>query len=93
MSTGRYSKRGWAFQGYVFRPWALAGGAGGGVFTDRIRLIGTSLQRNAVCGTSVEISRLIGSSVEAIGIEGTPLERNRVIGTSTEATRLSGTLP
>lgn len=28
MSAGRYSKRGWAFQGHAFRPWALAGGSG-----------------------------------------------------------------
>lgn len=27
MSTGRWSKRGWAFQSLAFRPWALAGGA------------------------------------------------------------------
>lgn len=75
MSTGRWAKRGLAFQAWADAGWALAGSGDGGtiadpLFTQRIRLIGTSLQRTAIQGTSLERNRVIGTSKEVVRLHG-----------------------
>jgi hypothetical protein len=62
MSTGRYSQRGWAFQGFAFRTWGLAGDSNPAVITTRLSLIGTSRQRMSIEGTSMERLTIEGSS-------------------------------
>lgn len=64
MSTGRYAKRGWAFQSFAFRPLALAGAAAAAdVPTDGWRAtqfnrvsVATATNRTAVAG---ELSRVV----------------------------------
>ena len=65
MSTGRYAKRGRAFQSFAFRPWALAGSeaAAADVPTDGWRAtqfnrvsVATATNRTAIAG---ELSRVV----------------------------------
>ena len=66
MSQGRYSQRGFAFQGFAFRTWGLAGAADGGVVTpgtqQRISIEATSKRR-----TVIEMTAQNRASVEATG--------------------------
>lgn len=62
MSNGRFVKRGRVYQGWAKRGWALAGsGVAAPVYTQRIRLLGTSLEVNRVIGTSTEVIRIVGA--------------------------------
>jgi hypothetical protein len=64
MSSGRLIMRGWAFQGRVFRPWALAGGAVATVaYETRIgNLHGAKKSRGILSGASKEIGTLTGAN-------------------------------
>ena len=50
MSNGRFVKRGRVYQGWAKAQWALAGSSSPVVYTERIRLIGTSKQVIRVVG-------------------------------------------
>lgn len=74
MSTGRFAQRGWAFQGFAFRTWGLAGGvdaeSNAAIVTTRLTLVGTSMKRLAVEGTSMHRLATVGTSQERLTIEG-----------------------
>jgi hypothetical protein len=72
MSTGRYAKRGWAFQSFAFRPWGVAGAvvANAEIVTTRLALIGTSRQRLTIEGTSTERLATVGTSQKRLTLEG-----------------------
>ena len=73
MSQGRYSQRGFAFQGFAFRTWGLAGGdteTNAAIVTTRLALIGTSRQRLSIEGTSTERMTTVGTSQKRLSIEG-----------------------
>ena len=73
MSTGRYSQRGYAFQGFAFRTWGLAGAeaeTNPAIVTTRLSLIGTSRQRLSIESTSTERMARVGTSEKRLSIEG-----------------------
>ena len=73
MSSGRWAKRGWAFQARADAGWALANGGVSisvAVVTTRLSLVGTSRQRLAVSGTSAERMNVTGTSQNRLTIEG-----------------------
>ena len=73
MSQGRYSQRGFAFQGFAFRTWGLAGAdaeTNPAVVTTRLSLVGTSMKRMSVEGTSTERMATVGTSQKRLSIEG-----------------------
>lgn len=72
MSTGRYSQRGWAFQGFAFRPWGLAGATETVVTPgtqERVSIEVTSKRRIGIEMTSRERTGLQAISKQRIGIE------------------------
>lgn len=74
MSSGRWTKRGWAFQARADAGWALANSGAAvtspAVVTTRLSLVGTSRQRLAVSGTSAERMDVTGTSQKRLTIEG-----------------------
>jgi hypothetical protein len=56
MSDGRFTMRGYAFQGWASAPWALAGRVAAATdhVTTRLTLIGQSRQRLSIDGQSQE---------------------------------------
>jgi hypothetical protein len=72
MSDGRFTMRGYAFQGYASAPWALAGGGAVVVPINSIRyqLIGASGQRLSLDGASGERDELTGASGKRFELEG-----------------------
>ena len=73
MSQGRYSQRGFAFQGFAFRTWGLAGAdteTNAAIVTTRLSLIGTSRQRESIESTSMERLATLGTSQKRLTIEG-----------------------
>jgi hypothetical protein len=73
MSDGRFTMRGYAFQGWASAPWALAGRIAGPTdhVTTRLTLIGQSRQRLTLTGTSGERLSIDGQSQERLTIRGT----------------------
>lgn len=70
MTIGRYLLKGYAFQSFAFRTWALDGAHDPSNVTTRLSLIGTSRQRIAIEGTSVERLATVGTSQKRLTIEG-----------------------
>ena len=72
MSTGRFAMRGRVFQGRVFAPFVLAGGAGVAVAyeTQRHTLYGTSLERHTLTATTAQRATLYATSAEQQTLSG-----------------------
>ena len=73
MSQGRYAQRAFAFQGFAFRTWGLAGDGAEtntAIVTTRLSLIGTSRQRLSIEATSGERLATVGTSQKRLSIEG-----------------------
>ena len=64
MSDGRFTMRGYAFQGWAYAPWALAGGVAAVVPINSIRyqLIGASGERDELTGASGKRFELEGGT-------------------------------
>lgn len=74
MSVGRFTMRGRVFQGRVFAPFALAGGAvvpATDRYTRPLILLGTSQETQVMAGTSKQTFVLLGTSQEIQTMEGT----------------------
>ena len=70
MSTGRYSQRGWAFQGFAFRTWGLAG-AGEAAGVPSAGVVATQLSRSVVasadrCVDASQFNRVVVALPERI---------------------------
>jgi hypothetical protein len=70
MSTGRYSKRGWAFQAFAFRTWGLAG-EGQAAAVPSGGVVATQLSRSVVAQpdrlvTAGQMSRVVVALPERI---------------------------
>jgi hypothetical protein len=72
MSQGRFAQRGWAFQGFAFRPWGLAG-AGEAIVTpgtqQRISIEATSKRRSGVELTSKHRQAIQVTSKRRLSVE------------------------
>lgn len=74
MSVGRYIMRGRVFQGRLLAGWALANSGvpvSVQILTTRLTLLGTSAQRVAFGGTSLQRKTILGTSAERLELEGT----------------------
>jgi hypothetical protein len=72
MSTGRYAKRGWAFQAFAFRTWGLAGAGEAAVVPgtqERISIETTSKRRFGIETTSKNRQGIQATSKRRLSVE------------------------
>lgn len=70
MSTGRHAKRGFAFQGFAFRTWGLAGaGSVTSETHERINIEATSKRRSGIEATSRQRCGIQATSKRRLSVE------------------------
>jgi hypothetical protein len=69
MSDGRFTMRGYAFQGYASAPWALAGGVAAVVRTGSGRMDAGQISRYGIISAEVRTAGLVAGQVNRYGIK------------------------